>query len=106
MNIKEKDWKLLRNKLPEWQERYMERLLQEYESVIHEDKPASTRFWALDKHIKEDKKNPGVLVDDVRRSTALYLIADLVQHHVITMDELHDFSDETVSFVTNFLEDA
>lgn len=84
----------------------MEQICQKYIEILSEDTPASTRFWTLDKHIKEDKKNPGVLVTDWRRSTALYLIAELVRRNVITMDELHEFSDDTVSFATRFLEDA
>lgn len=84
----------------------MEQILQGYQALLSEDTPASTRFWKLDKEIQKDKKNPGVLVTDLRRSTALYLIADLVQHIVITIDELHDFSDDTVSFVNDFLEGA
>jgi hypothetical protein len=105
MNIKEKDWKLLRKNLPYWQERYMEQVCRKYISVLSEDAPASERFWTLDKEMKKDKKNPGVLVTDLRRSTALFLIADLAKNKVITEDELHEFSDDTVSFVHKYLED-
>lgn len=105
MQILEKDWKLLRKNLPGWQERYMEQVCQKYIDILSEDAPASTRFWTLDKEMKKDKKNPGVLVTDLRRSTALFLIADLLQNNVITEDELHEFSDDTFSFVHTYLED-
>ena len=33
-SVKESDWKLFRKLLPEWQERFMERLLGEYSTMI------------------------------------------------------------------------
>lgn len=83
----------------------MEQVCQKYIDILSEDTPASARFWTLDKEMKKDKKNPGVLVTDLRRSTALFLIADLLQNNVITNEELHEFSDDTVSFVHKYLED-
>lgn len=83
----------------------MEQVCQKYIDILSEDKPASVRFWTIDEQIKKDKKNPGVLITVLRRSTALFLIADLVQNKVITNEELHEFSDDTVSFVNKYLED-
>lgn len=34
MNVNEKDWKMLRKKLPDWQENYMERLNNEYMGIL------------------------------------------------------------------------
>ena len=48
----EKDWKLFREKLPEWQEAYMERLAKEYMELLSSDRQASDKFWELDKRIK------------------------------------------------------
>ena len=46
--ISKKDWKLYREKLPQWQERYMEGLIQEYIDFLRdEDIQASTKFWEL-----------------------------------------------------------
>ena len=46
MDISKKDWKLYREKLPGWQERYMEKLVKEYiEMLSNDDKPASEKFW-------------------------------------------------------------
>lgn len=55
--------------------------------------------------LEKDKKNPGVLITVLRRSTALDLIVDLVKNKVITEEELHEFSDDTVSYVNKYLED-
>ena len=54
--ITKADWKLFMEKVPEWQEAYMENLLKEYIKMLQSKKPASTKFWDLDKRIKKDKK--------------------------------------------------
>ena len=56
--VKEKDWKLFRKMLPEWQEAYMERLTKEYIELLSSDMQASDKFWALDKRIKDDMCPP------------------------------------------------
>ena len=51
--VKEKDWKLFRKMLPEWQDKYLERLTKEYIELLSSDRQASDKFWALDKRIKD-----------------------------------------------------
>ena len=83
MDISKKDWKLYREKLPGWQERYMEKLVKEYiEMLSNDDKPASEKFWTLEKRIKNDRKHPGVLIE-VRKSNALYDIIRFIALDVI-----------------------
>lgn len=41
--VKESDWKIFRKRVPGWQERYMEKLVQEYLSLLQEDKMASKK---------------------------------------------------------------
>ena len=72
--ITKADWKLFMEKVPEWQEAYMERLLKEYVKLLQSKKPASTKFWDLDKRIKKDKKNPGVQMQ-LDKGKALFPIA-------------------------------
>ena len=52
----EKDWKLFRNKIADWQESYMDRLGKEYIELLSEDVNPSDKFWSLDKRIKEDRR--------------------------------------------------
>ncbi|MDD7282215.1 multidrug transporter [Floccifex sp.] len=103
MQIKESDWKKFRKKIANWQERYMERLTEEYVQILQSDKPASAKFWELEKRIKKDKKSPGVLIE-MRRSTAIENIVILVLDGVITLDELNDFSDDLQETVKSLLE--
>lgn len=52
MQISERDWKVFRKKIPDWQERYMERLALEYIAILQGEEKASTKFWELEKRIK------------------------------------------------------
>lgn len=54
---------MYQEKIWEWQEHYMEKLVKEYADYLCSEIPASTKFWELEKRIKRDKKNPGVLVE-------------------------------------------
>jgi hypothetical protein len=93
MEPSKKDWKLFREKLPGWQESYMEKLVMEYKEFVSEDIPASTKFWELEKKIKLGKKQPGVILERNKRNMVIYIIR-LLNDKVITMNDLLDFSDE------------
>lgn len=92
--LKEKDWKLFRQKLPEWQEAYMEKLVEEYKVILNSDKRASEKYWELEKKVRKDKRNSGVLACDIRRSRFELLLLQLIHDGVITSEDLADFSAE------------
>lgn len=93
MRFTERDWKLFREKLPYWQEAYMEKLNQEYIRLLSEDDSPSEKFWRLDKRIREDKKSPGVQLQ-LSRSNLIFSLLSLLDDGVIGLDDLKDFSDE------------
>ena len=75
----------------------------EYITLLQGEEKASAKFWELEKRIKQDKKSPGVLID-MRRSTAINNIVNLVLDDVISLNELDDFSDdlqEAVKFIVD-----
>lgn len=93
MEISKSDWKLYREKMPEWQENYMDRLNKAYIALLSSEKGnPSDRFWELEKRIKRDRKHPGVIIE-MQKSSAFFDIADLIALKVITYDDLADFSD-------------
>lgn len=103
IQITERDWKIFRKKIPDWQETYIERLVTEYITLLQSDKKASGKFWELEKRIKEDKKSLGVIID-IRRSTAINNIVNLVLDDAISMDDLEEFSvdlQETVKLIVD-----
>ena len=77
-DVAESDWKLFKKMLPQWQERYMEKLIGRYVEMLNGDSEASSRFWALEERINRDKLSSGVLANDIRRSTMHYEIANLL----------------------------
>ena len=94
MDISKKNWELFREKLSGWQENYIEGLVKEYANFLNGDKkPASEKFWELEKRIKEDKRHPGVIME-MSKSEAIWDIVRFIRLKVITYDDLSDFSDE------------
>ena len=43
--INERDWKLFRSKLPDWQERYMDKLNHEYMELLSGEGRSVLRIW-------------------------------------------------------------
>ena len=104
MDISQMDWKLFREKLSDRQENYMEGLVKEYANFLNDDKkPASEKFWELEKRIKEDKRHPGVIME-LKKSEVIWDIVRLIRLKVITYDDLSDFSDELQNEVKRILE--
>ena len=83
----------------------MERLVATYVDYLTSDESASTKFWEMEKRIKRDKKNPGVLIELSKQDVPFDLIR-LLREGVITVGDLDDFSDElkeTVEFLKDRL---
>ena len=92
--VKEKDWKLFREKLPEWQEAYMERLIKDYAELLDGDEAASEKFWTLDKRVRTDRQSLGVRVSEESRSNLQNILTGLILENVISEDDLQEFSEE------------
>ena len=63
MDISEKDWKLFKTRIADWQERYMKMLNEEYINILSSDNLASEKFWTLQKRINKDKHRAGVCIE-------------------------------------------
>lgn len=93
MEPSKKDWKLYREKISEWQEHYMERLIKDYIAYLSSDEAASTKFWEMEKRIRQDKKTPGVCIE-VKKGNMMFDLIHLINDGVIVFDDLNEFSDE------------
>ena len=61
----------------------MESLVKEYANFLNDDKkPASERFWELEKRIKEDKRHPGVVME-LKKSEVIWDIVRLIRLKVM-----------------------
>jgi len=92
-SVKESDWKLFRKLLPEWQERFMERLLGEYAKMIAGKGLSSDRFWKLQGRLQKDVRKVGVRAE-MSRSVMDMNLRSLLHEGAITKDDLDGFSDE------------
>lgn len=102
-DVAESDWKLFKKMLPQWQERYMERLIDQYIEILNGSGEASDRFWALEKRVKRDKLCSGVIVNDLRRSTMHYEIANLLSDNAITLDDLDGFTEDIKNYAQHWI---
>ena len=53
-DVKESDWKLLRKFVPDWQERYMDKLNKEYIEILSRECNPSTNLQELKKRIDDE----------------------------------------------------
>ena len=72
----------------------MERLIKEYAELLNSEKAASEKFWALDKRICADRQNFGVRANEERGSKLKNILIELIIEHVISVDDLQNFSEE------------
>lgn len=99
--VSKADWKLFRSRIGEWQEAYMGRLIKEYMELLSGDGDASDKFWELEKRIKKDKHNSGVLIE-LHKQDLPFDLVQLLNLGVITADDLEGFSEDLKDAV-NFL---
>ena len=81
----------------------MEQLIGDYMTLLRSGEKASDKFWALEERINQDRRRPGVILA-MSKSNVIPNIVSFIHDHVITIDDLHDFSDDfqnTVSFFVN-----
>ena len=82
----------------------MEGLVKTYADFLNDDKkPASEKFWELEKRIKEDKRHPGVVME-LKKSEVICDIVRLMRLNVITYDDLSEFSGELQQEVKRIIE--
>ena len=101
MEVSKSDWKLFRDRLGDWQEAYMERLIKEYMDLLDGAENASDKFWKLEERIKKDKKHPGVMLE-LSKGNMIFDIVALINSGVITTADLEGFSDklrESIDFL-------
>ena len=93
MEVSKSDWKLFRERVVDWQEAYMERLVKEYMDLLDGAENASDKFWKLEERIKKDKKHPGVMLE-LNKGNMIFDIVALINSDVIITADLADFSAE------------
>ena len=98
-SVKESDWKLFKKLLPEWQERFIGRLLGEYSTMLAGQGLASDKFWRLQKRLQKDVRKVGVCAE-MSRSVMDMNLRSLLLEGAISKDDLDGFSEELRQLLT------
>ena len=101
--VNEKDWKLFRSRIPEWQEAYMDRLNHEYIEILSGEGNPSDKFWKLEERIRQDKKDSGVQAE-MKRSNMKFILMNLLDEGAVTAEDLEGFSEELKDALLSYIE--
>ncbi len=93
------DWKMFKERLPGWQEKFMCELVKQYSKMLN-DKTLSPpdKFWGLEKRLKKDKRLTGVSCE-MSKSDVVWNLISLYREGAITIEDLDGFSDKLVERV-------
>ncbi len=93
------DWKLFKERLLGWQERFMGKLIKEYSKMLNDKNLSpSDKFWELDKRLKKDKRLTGVSCE-MHKSDVVWNLIELYREGAITFEDLDGFSEKLVERV-------
>jgi hypothetical protein len=90
-NFTENDWKLFKKKIVIWQENYISKINDDYIAILSENCNPSEKFWKLENKINIDKMSVGVKCE-IKRSSMIENIINLLNEDVIRLEDLDDFS--------------
>ena len=104
--IKESDWKILRQLQSLALERLCEEILLEIAQINADTaKTFHERYLSIYKILQRRDKEVARIFDDLRRSTALIKLAAMKSHGLLTEDEFSRFSEETREVIALLLGD-
>lgn len=93
------DWKLFKERLPGWQERFMEKLIKNYSKKLSDKNLSpSDKFWKLDGKLKKDKRLTGVSCE-MHKSDVVWNLIALYREGAITIEDLDGFNEKLVERV-------
>lgn len=105
MKIEQQDWILFKDRLPIWQNKHLESIVNQYLGILSDGNSApADKFWQLEKRLREDKKNPGVIVE-MSRDNVIGTIVSLLRDGTIVLDDLDGFSDALRENIRFFVEE-
>ncbi|WP_028240968.1 hypothetical protein [Stutzerimonas azotifigens] len=100
MNIPESDWKKLRELKPVALDRLCARILAECVGIASNDsETAHQRYLQMYRVLHERNRELARVFDDIRRSTALNVLAGMYRLELVEENEFSRFTDETRALV-------
>lgn len=101
MKVLERDWRLYKERIADWQERHIGNLLEEYRKIIDSDLENSEKFWEIYDRIRDDKRSEGVMCER-KRANMIEVIEALMIQGIIKPEDLDGFSEELKNEVEMF----
>jgi hypothetical protein len=103
--IKESDWKVLRQLHPIALERFCRRALDEIERTASDtDKSCHERYVDVLGRVKQLEREMADAFDDMRRSMAFQRLLSIQSHELLTEEELERFSPEMRGLLRSWFE--
>ena len=96
--LKEEDWKIYKNEITKWQERFFDKNILLIKEIINSNKESINKFYDVNKFIHKNKKHPLANLD-LRRSTMVDTILYLTSINEISFDDLKPFSNELKDYI-------
>lgn len=105
MSFREADWKRLRRLKPLALERLCSRMLKEFVTVVSSDTgSAHERYLKLYELVQQRDRELASTFNDMRRTTAHYILVDFCRMGLLTDEEFDEFSPETRQAVLRALD--
>ncbi len=100
------DWKVFRNRLPEWRERYLDATTRELSKLLRDERMSPTeRFWEAKERIDEEAVTLRTCLDRISRSKVALSLVLLYGHGLIEPSDLNPFSDDLKERVLSSVQD-
>lgn len=102
-NLIESDWKTFRRLTPEWRERYIKRINKKLLKTLSNPKETQTEtFWDTKEKADKTAKILRDCLDGHSRSRMTRYFFTMLNHNMITLDDLTDFSEELQEHMEEF----
>jgi len=104
-DIAESDWKVFKKLHSIAMERFFHKAVKEMRPLLDIDgTPPKDQFWDVLNLATQRRKLAADLFDDMRRSTAIFIIAAIARHKLVTDTELAGFSPEARQQIQGLLD--
>lgn len=91
----ESDWKYFRKHLESWRERYIYQVNKKLEKILSDEKLSETeKFWKLKENCDKNAVALRESFDDLSRSRMILRLQFMLQHNIISSEDLQGFQDE------------
>jgi len=103
-DIAESDWKIFKQLHPVALDRFFKKAVADIRPLLDaKEISAKDQFWDAFDLAKKRREEAAELFDDLRRSTAMLMIAALAAHKLITDQEMAKFSPDLRESVRSYL---